>query len=63
MGQFRELCTGDALRNLALIVQSKKLANHPWRSDNFKVATASLLKVTLLHGCFSRFLNCTNGAK
>ena len=22
-----------------------------------------ILKVTLLHGCFSRFLNCTNGAK
>ena len=21
----------------------------------------TLLKVTLLHGCFSRFLNCTNG--
>ena len=24
---------------------------------------ATLLKVTLLHGCFSRFLNCTNGTK
>ena len=23
----------------------------------------TLLKVTLLHGCFSRFLNCTNGTK
>ena len=23
----------------------------------------SLLKITLLHGCFSRFLNCTNGTK
>ena len=22
-----------------------------------------LLKVSLLHGCFSRFLNCTNGTK
>ena len=22
-----------------------------------------LLKVKLLHGCFSRFLNCTNGTK
>ena len=22
-----------------------------------------LLKVTLLHGCFSRFINCTNGTK
>ena len=25
--------------------------------------TATLLKVTLLHGWFSRFLNCTNGTK
>ena len=24
---------------------------------------ATLLKVTLLHGCFSRFLICTNGTK
>ena len=24
---------------------------------------ATLLKITLLHGCFSRFLNCTNGTK
>ena len=24
---------------------------------------ATLLKVTLLHGCFSRFLNCTNGTR
>ena len=25
--------------------------------------SATLLKVTLLHGCFSRFLNGTNGTK
>ena len=24
---------------------------------------ATLLKVTILHGCFSRFLNCANGTK
>ena len=24
---------------------------------------ATLLKVRLFHGCFSRFLNCTNGTK
>ena len=24
---------------------------------------AAWLKITLLHGCFSRFLNCTNGTK
>ena len=26
-------------------------------------AYATLLKLTLLHGCFSRFLNCTDGTK
>ena len=29
---------------------------HPWRSVTFS-------KVTLLNGCFSRFLNCVNGIK
>ena len=28
-----------------------------------KVKRATLLKVTLLHVCFSRFLNCINGTK
>ena len=28
-----------------------------------KLHAATLLKVTLLDGCFSRFLNCTNGTK
>ena len=28
-----------------------------------KAKPATLLKVTVLHGCFSRFLNCTNGTK
>ena len=35
-----------------------------WCVSFSKVAglkSATLLKVTLLHGCFSRFLNCTNG--
>ena len=27
------------------------------------VQAATLLKSTLLHGCFSRFLNCPNGTK
>ena len=27
------------------------------------VKPATLLKVTLLYGCFSRFLNCANGTK
>ena len=28
-----------------------------------KLQPANLPKVTLIHGCFSRFLNCTNGTK
>ena len=46
-------------------VQFKKREIHPWRSVTFiKVAEpAFLIKVTLLHGCFSRFLNCINGTK
>ena len=44
-----------ALRDLIPRAQLKKREKHPWRSVT--------LKVTLLHGCFSRFLNCTNGTK
>ena len=33
-----------------------------WRSVTFSKPT-TLLKVTFLHGCFSYFLNCTNGTK
>ena len=44
-----------ALRDL-VFVQCKKRERHTWR-------TATLLKVTLFHGCFSHFLNCTNSAK
>ena len=45
--------------------QFKKREKHPYRSVTFsKVAGFSLqLKVTLLHGFFSRFLNCKNGTK
>ena len=32
-----------------------------WKASLFQPAT--LIKVTLLDGCFSRFLNCTNGTK
>ena len=57
----------DALRNLVPFVQFKKPEKHSWRSVNFsKVAgfkPATLLKLTLLHGCFSRFLNCANVTK
>ena len=48
--------TCDALRDLVPILQFKKREKHPWRSVTFS-------KVTLLHGSFSRFLNCKNGTK
>ena len=57
----------DVLHDLVPFVQFKKREKHPWRSAIFiKVAgvlSATLLKVTLLHGCFSCFLNCKNGTK
>ena len=43
----------DVLSDLTLFVQIKKREIHPWRS----------VTLTLLHGCFSRFLICTNGTK
>ena len=65
--KFREKLICGALRDLVAFVQLKKREKHPWRSVNFsKVAgfkPATLLKLTLLHGCFLRFLNCTNGTK
>ena len=57
----------DALRDLAPFVQFKKREKTPWKSVSFsKVAgfkPATLLKLTLVHGCLSRFLICTNGTK
>ena len=57
----------DTLRNFAPFVQFKNHEKHLWRSFTFcKVAgfePVTLLNVTLLDGCFSRFLNCTNGTK
>ena len=50
------------LGNLVSFLQFKKRKKDPWRSATFsKVAGWSSL--TLLYGCFSRFLNCTNCTK
>ena len=46
---LNELC--DALRDLVTFLQSKE----PQPSE--------LLKLTLIRGCFSSFLNCTNDKK
>ena len=51
-----------ALRYLIAFVEFKKREKHPWRSVNFS-KVAGLLKLTLLHRCFSRFLNCANATK
>ena len=37
--------------------------NKNTRTTSVTLKTATLLKVTLLHGCFSRFLNCTKSTK
>ena len=44
------------MRDLVPFAQFEKRKKHPWR-------TVTLLKVTLVHGSFSRFANCTNGIK
>ena len=53
------------LRDLISFVQYKKRKRHPWSvtssKDGFTFSISP--KVTLLHGYFSRFLNCTNDTK
>ena len=62
---YQHIC--GALRDLVPFEQFQKPEKYPWRSVNFsKVAglkPGALLKLTLFHGFFSRFLNCTNSTK
>ena len=51
----------DALRDLVPFVRFKKREKHPRSSVTFSKVAG--LKVTLLSGCFSRFLICKNGTK
>ena len=51
-----------ALRDLVQFVQFKKREKDPWRSVTFS-QSATLVKATLLHGCFLRLLNCAHGTK
>ena len=56
----------DDLRDLVPFVQIKNREKHSWRSVTFsKVAglACNLTRRILLHACFSRFLDCTNGIK
>ena len=55
-----------ALRDLVAFVQLKNAkSTHGGVLILVKLQASdvTLLKLTLLHGCFSRFLNCTNGTK
>ena len=51
------MINSDALRELVPFVQIENRKKHPWR----KLLLA--LQATLLRGCFSRFLNCTNDTR
>ena len=52
------------MRDLVRFMQFKKRKNtHGELLLLVKLQAATLIKVTLPHGCFSRFLNCTNSTK
>ena len=52
----------DALRDLVPFAQFRKRGKHLWRSDNYS-QLATLLKITLVHGWFLSFVNCTKSRK
>ena len=52
----------DTFLDLLRFVQSKKREKHLWKRVTFSKAE-TLLKVTLLYGCFLSFLNCINDTK
>ena len=54
--------TCGALQDLVQLVQFKKrFEKRQWMSVTFSKVAG--FHVTLFHGCFLRFLNCTNGNK
>ena len=64
------LCIFDTLHDFISFVNLKNVKNaHGGKlllvklQDSAFTKSNTLLKVTLLHGCFSRFLNCINGTK
>ena len=52
----------NALHDSVPFPQIKKREKYSLRSVTFSNVT-NLLKVTLVHRCFLRFLNCTNNSK
>ena len=61
--EIETIClSDDVLRDLVPFAQFKKREKHPWSATFSKLGGFSL-NVTLIHGCFWSFLNCTNGTK
>ena len=54
---FFRIC--GALRDLVPLEQFKKREKNPRR----RLQPATLLQLTLLHGCLSHFLNCAHGTE
>ena len=50
---FRNRTLCNALLDLVTFLQFRKREKHQWKTNG----------ITLFHGSFSRFLNCTNGTK
>ena len=53
----------DLLHDLVPFVQFKKRENTHGGVLLLDLKPATLQKVALVYGCFSRFLNCANGTK
>ena len=58
----------DAFRDLVLFLLFEKREKHSWKNNTSLVIEvawqpATLLKVKLLHGCFSCYFNSTDGTK
>ena len=57
------LYLSKAMFQFIQLLQSKLPCTVKGKQVNRGAASAPLLKIILLHGCFSCFLNCTNGTK
>ena len=60
---YTPTCIYDVLCDLVPFVKFKKHEKRPWRSVTFTKVACNFTKITLLRGCFSRFLNCTYSTK
>ena len=61
--QIQRLAICDVLRYLVSFVQCKKHVSLVKFRLKPAVPATTLLKVSLLRGCFSRFVNCSNSTK